>query len=290
MKDDTMTFDEQDLQTKTHTFAIYQLDNNEENHKYCFTGTELLEKLGMEPLKRDSYNLVYVGVVPHVENIDQILSQLYQKFNVDHPLDFRGHSLSVSDVIGINQDGNVSYHYVDSYGFKEYLFENHLLEPVKENPINQLIDLLQTDMESLVNALSTDYGKRIALERAVSISELKSQLFTELSFKDLSRLNDYCHDVWLKEENVEFVRVKDFAVEVINENIATIDQIVSMPRREFCSKVFDGDPFSLEKIVAKRQPIENRSGAVEKSSILDKLKAKPEPCKAHSPKPKAVER
>ena len=45
--------------------------------------------------------------------------QLYQKFNFARPLDYHGHSLSVSDVILLNQAGKISAHYVDSIGFKE---------------------------------------------------------------------------------------------------------------------------------------------------------------------------
>ena len=45
--------------------------------------------------------------------------QLYQKFNFARPTDHHGHSLSVSDVIMLNQDGKISAHYVDSIGFKE---------------------------------------------------------------------------------------------------------------------------------------------------------------------------
>ena len=45
--------------------------------------------------------------------------QLYQKFNCARPLDYHGHSLSVSDVIMLNQDGKISAHYVDSISFKE---------------------------------------------------------------------------------------------------------------------------------------------------------------------------
>ena len=45
--------------------------------------------------------------------------QLYQKFNCARPLDYHGHSLSVSDVIALKRNGKVSVHYVDSIGFKE---------------------------------------------------------------------------------------------------------------------------------------------------------------------------
>ena len=49
----------------------------------------------------------------------ELLEQLYQKFNCARPLDYHGHSLSVSDVIMLNQDRKISAHYVDSIGFKE---------------------------------------------------------------------------------------------------------------------------------------------------------------------------
>ena len=47
------------------------------------------------------------------------MEQLYQKFNCARPTDSHGHSLSVSDVIMLNQNGKISAHYVDSIGFKE---------------------------------------------------------------------------------------------------------------------------------------------------------------------------
>ena len=51
--------------------------------------------------------------------IAYLLEELFQMFNLSRPQDFEGHSLSVSDVIMLNQDGKISAHYVDSIGFKE---------------------------------------------------------------------------------------------------------------------------------------------------------------------------
>ena len=47
------------------------------------------------------------------------LNELYETFNIRRPEDFRGHSLSVSDIVALKQNGVVSCHYVDSWGFKE---------------------------------------------------------------------------------------------------------------------------------------------------------------------------
>ena len=50
---------------------------------------------------------------------DEVLEELFQTFNLSRPQDFEGHSLSVSDVIALKRNGEVSVHYVDSIGFKD---------------------------------------------------------------------------------------------------------------------------------------------------------------------------
>jgi len=50
---------------------------------------------------------------------NEILEELFQVFNLSRPQDFEGHSLSVSDVIALKRNGEVSVHYVDSIGFKD---------------------------------------------------------------------------------------------------------------------------------------------------------------------------
>ena len=44
---------------------------------------------------------------------------IYTRFNIDHPKDFKGHSLSVSDVVVLHQNGQDTAHYVDNFGYKE---------------------------------------------------------------------------------------------------------------------------------------------------------------------------
>ena len=70
----------------------------------------------------ENYEVLYRGNLPEGKRSvpqAELLEQLYQKFNCARPLDYHGHSLSVSDVIMLNQDGKISAHYVDSIGFKE---------------------------------------------------------------------------------------------------------------------------------------------------------------------------
>ena len=72
----------------------------------------------------ENYEILYRGNLPEGKRSvpqAELLEQLYQKFNCARPTDYHGHSLSVSDVIMLNQDGKISAHYVDSIGFKELL-------------------------------------------------------------------------------------------------------------------------------------------------------------------------
>lgn len=64
-----------------------------------------------------NYEAVYSGQLPPNRNTAEKLDSLYTQFNIDHPQDFTGHSLSVSDIIVMKQNGVLSSHYVDSVGF-----------------------------------------------------------------------------------------------------------------------------------------------------------------------------
>ena len=83
-----------------------------------FESMASLHRQGKEPVY-DHYEVVYTGVLPPYTNLNMMLEGLYEKFNIDHPSDFRGHSLSVSDIVAIKTAGVVSCHYVDSIGFAE---------------------------------------------------------------------------------------------------------------------------------------------------------------------------
>lgn len=106
------------IDSNSNAFAIYQLKDNEELRNYRFTGTKELESLGLS-IDRENYNLIYVGKLGENLSINHTLNEIYEQFNIAHPQDFKGHSLSVSDVVSLNIDGVVSSHFVDSFGFEE---------------------------------------------------------------------------------------------------------------------------------------------------------------------------
>ena len=102
----------------TDAYAIYQLKREDSTMDLRFMGSDWLQKKGLEP-NRDNYDLVYTGRLYPSENRLDTLERLYHTFNTDHPEDFRGHSLSVSDIVALKEQGVVSYHYVDSIGYTE---------------------------------------------------------------------------------------------------------------------------------------------------------------------------
>jgi len=64
-------------------------------------------------------NLVYTGELAAADSVEQCLENLYEKFNLNRPADYRSPSLSVSDIVAIRRDGVLSCHYCDSIGFAE---------------------------------------------------------------------------------------------------------------------------------------------------------------------------
>ena len=106
------------LDSATDCYAILQLRRSDETLYERFSSMRELGRMGLEP-NIDHYEVVYVGELPrHGDQID-VLEGLYTRFNIDRPADFKGHSLSVSDIVALQVGGVVSCHYVDSVGFAQ---------------------------------------------------------------------------------------------------------------------------------------------------------------------------
>ena len=102
------------IHSDNDSFGIYQLKDGEELRYHRFASLAQLEKDTLS-IERGNYELVYTAPLQNRDTLDDI----YEKFNIDHPADFHGHSLSVSDVVVLQQGGAVSSHYVDNFGFAE---------------------------------------------------------------------------------------------------------------------------------------------------------------------------
>ena len=102
------------LNSPTDSMAIYQLRRD--------APVELrFANLGSLAAPPDpaNYEAVYTREVYPDDDTGRILENFYYIFNDERPGDFVGHSLSVSDIVALKQNGKVSYHYCDSMGFQE---------------------------------------------------------------------------------------------------------------------------------------------------------------------------
>lgn len=106
-----------DVEKAQGKFQIYQLPGGEKYHGVRFEGLDRLKAEGVQ-LNKDEYELVYEGIVGEFRG-NATIEGIFTQFNTKHPEDFRGHSLSVSDVIVISMDDKDTAYYCDSFGFTE---------------------------------------------------------------------------------------------------------------------------------------------------------------------------
>ena len=127
------------LENPQDAFLIYQIRRGGELDAYRFMNYDYLQSKGVTP-ERGGYDAIYTGGFMDYGNVRTNLDMIYQRFNVDHPADFKGHSLSVSDIVALKQNGVVSCHYVDPIGFREL---PNFLKP--ENYLKNAEMLLEDD-------------------------------------------------------------------------------------------------------------------------------------------------
>ena len=105
---------EQEAPQDKDTFSIYQIKGGNETRDLRFEPYDRLTATGHR-VDPKNYALVYSAELTEGTSLEDI----YTRFNIDHPKDFKGHSLSVSDVVVLHQNGQDTAHYVDSFGYKD---------------------------------------------------------------------------------------------------------------------------------------------------------------------------
>ena len=130
------------MESNGDNFAIYQLKHDDSTAQYAFMNTDWLQRKGLS-VQRGNYEHTYTAKIddPAMSNVE-LLNSIYERFNLERPENFHGHSLSVSDIVALKRGGTVSFHYVDSIGFKEI--------PTFLKPENQL--------RNAEMAVEDDYG------------------------------------------------------------------------------------------------------------------------------------
>ena len=155
-------------------FAIYQMDTGGE-HTYQFMGFESAKKLGYTIEGKD-YRMVYAA--PWTPTIT--LEDIFERFNINRPNDFHGHSLSVSDVIVINRTAETKAYYVDSFGFEELpdfvqqrmgiLENNHTraYPPVYKGTLAQAME--ERDLDAYLDSRKLNIDCKKAIEEAIALN------------------------------------------------------------------------------------------------------------------------
>lgn len=173
-------------------YKIYQLKNSPENHAIRFEEYALAEKYG-EPAKPENYDLVYTGSLDDFEDSNK-LEAIYTKFNLNRPEDFKGHSLSVSDIIVMNDEA----HYVDSFGFVDVSdkFLGKEKEQINLNDYEKISLVRKTEW----NDRNLSDAENPAFEEiTVSYTPDEDGSFTKYAF---NRTNSISVDVWEDENSV----------------------------------------------------------------------------------------
>ena len=139
-------------------YGIYQLKDNPELDQFRFEGTASLMERGItkdnfDAIVPENYNLIYSGELADIEGDTQNekLGDVFLKFNTARLEDFKGHSLSVSDIVVLHENGKNSAHFVDSFGFTVLPDFMHELENGKEQDAlgqSENSSVIQNDLKS----------------------------------------------------------------------------------------------------------------------------------------------
>lgn len=158
------------MENPNDAILLYQI-KKDDPHNLMFARYDSLS----QPPSRDNYEPVYTQSIEAKSTIMETLEDAYQRFNADRPLDFTGHSLSVSDILAIKQNGEVSYHYCDSVGYKE-------LPDFQKGNYLKTAEISTEDDYNMVDGIMNNGDKK------PTVAELEAQVNAgkSISLKDLA--------------------------------------------------------------------------------------------------------
>ena len=159
------------------TFSIYQLKRGDETRDFRFEPYERLAATG-RTADRANYDLIYTAELTPGTSLEDI----YTQFNIDHPKDFKGHSLSVSDVVVLHQNGQDTAHYVDSSGYRQV--PEFLQPPEKENPLKHVEDTIEqndNNFDEIINNTPSvnELEKKAKSREQISLTDLADAIKAE---------------------------------------------------------------------------------------------------------------
>ena len=159
------------------TFSIYQLKRGDETRDFRFEPYDRLAATG-HTAEQTNYDLIYTAELAPGTSLEDI----YTRFNIDHPKDFKGHSLSVSDVVVLHQNGQDTAHYVDSSGYRQV--PEFLQPPEKENPLKHVEDTIEqndNNFDGIINNTPSvdELEKKAKSGEQISLTDLADAIKAE---------------------------------------------------------------------------------------------------------------
>ena len=159
------------------TFSIYQLKRGDETRDFRFEPYDRLAATG-HTAEQTNYDLIYTAELAPGTSLEDI----YTRFNIDHPKDFKGHSLSVSDVVVLHQNGQDTAYYVDSSGYRQV--PEFLQPPEKENPLKHVEDTIEQNdnhFDGIINNTPSvdELEKKAKSGEQISLTDLADAIKAE---------------------------------------------------------------------------------------------------------------
>ncbi|MBR4231715.1 MAG: DUF4316 domain-containing protein [Oscillospiraceae bacterium] len=163
------------LDSPQDAVLIYQIRHNA-RPDLLFAPYSSLEK----PPCAEDYKAVYTQPVVNDRPVGAVLEQVFDRFNVDRPADYTGFSLSVSDVVALKHDGEISYHYCDTIGFKKlegFIPDEHLKNA----------EMTVEDDYGMIDGIINNGKKEKEPEKEMSLKEMLRQPLPKKTAKKTAR-------------------------------------------------------------------------------------------------------
>ncbi len=156
------------------TFSIYQLKDGDAMWDYHFQSYDRLQAAGLS-VEAANYELIYTAELAAGTSLEEIDT----RFNIDRPSDFKGHSLSISDIVVLHQNGQDTAYYVDRFGYMEV---PEFLQGQKQLTPNELMTGEQNDNQIEHPLMAPTADEREAKARSgsqISFTEYAAALKAE---------------------------------------------------------------------------------------------------------------
>ena len=185
------------------TYTIYQIDNDAEDRRdIIFESLDRLADKGLT-VDPDNYKEVYTAELEEGTTLDD----LYEQFNIAHPSDYKGRSMSVSDVVVLHRNGEDKAYYVDSFGFSEvpeFIREKELTAEEISNIEYISVEYsnfghtatyeLEADVRDERQRLHYEITRHDEDEESFSIHTDENDIYDRISEPELRKLEEKLHD------------------------------------------------------------------------------------------------